>query len=284
MNRILVCLIILLSVPNSLVSSQTSADEMSVALERLFREIRTGQNDSMRLAANDSAVMLIDRFAASPEVFRYQFRNIRNLGQIGSSDSALKIISWNIVLENEPSRYCCYIIKRSEETGAGQVFRFLKSYSPSPVRTDITYTQSDWYGALYYDIRPAYTGGSKAWMVLGISYSDSLMTRKIIDVLSFAPDGKPVLGRKWFDNGKTVNYRHILEYSWRATITLRFMNDKQIVFDHLVPIPRPGEAGRLEYGPDFSYDAFIFNDGIWNLATNVDARNMEKQQLRRKSP
>ena len=102
------------------------------------------------------------------------------------------------------------------------------------------------------------------------------MTRKIIDVLSFTPEDKIIFGRKWFDSGRSVNYRHVLEYSSSAIISLRFRSDNSIVFDHLVPLPPSGNDDRLYNGPDYSYDAYILKNGLWNLSINVDARNKQK--------
>jgi hypothetical protein len=35
------------------------------------------------------------------------------------------------------------------------------------------------------------------------------------------------------------------------------------------------------YGPDFSQDAFIFENEIWNLQLDIDARNEERPVLLR---
>ena len=103
-----------------------------------------------------------------------------------------------------------------------------------------------------------------------------MLTRKIIEVLNFDQENKLILGRKWFDSGKSVNFRHILEYSASAVISLRFRSNNFIVFDHLVPLPPSGFDDRLYYGPDYSYDAYIYNNGVWSLSINIDARNNQK--------
>jgi hypothetical protein len=142
--------------------------------------------------------------------------------------------------------------------------------------TDTIYTQSDWYGALYYDIRPFLAENRQCWVLLGINYSDPLMTRKIIDVLSFTKEDKIIFGKKWFDSSGSINFRHVLEYSSSAIISLRFRSDSSIVFDHLVPLAPSGTDDRIYYGPDYSYDAYIFKDGIWSLSKNIDIRNSKK--------
>jgi hypothetical protein len=73
-----------------------------------------------------------------------------------------------------------------------------------------------------------------------------------------------------------VNNRHVLEYSSGAVISVRFRPDNSIIFDHLVPLPPSPGDDRIYFGPDYSYDAFIFRNGLWNLTINVDARNNKK--------
>jgi hypothetical protein len=276
MKKLILCILLLVSVSTGLTKGQVSKDEMSVALEKLFGRLRAVSEDSVRLRINDSIKLFIEDFIASDEVFRRTFSNLRYLGQITSSDSLIKIITWNLVLTHEPGRYFCFFIRKSSDGIADNVYFLSRCYDDNQIQNDTVYTQSDWYGALYYDIRPVFSDNRQCWILLGISYSNPLMTRKIIDVLSFTPENKLIFGRKWFDSGGTINYRHVLEYSSSAIISLRFRSDNSIVFDHLVPLAPAGNDDRLYYGPDYSYDAFIFKNGIWSLSLNIDARNSQK--------
>jgi hypothetical protein len=276
MKRIIVCAILFITVATGLTKSQTSTDEMPACLEKLFSRLRTQTADSDRLRINDSIRTQIENYVTSDRVFVRTFSNLRYLGQITSPDSLIKIITWNLLLTGEPSRYFCYLIKKSSEGSANKVYTLSGIYEDKEISADTIYTQSDWYGALYYDIRPFKAENGKCWVVLGINYSNQLMTRKIIDVVSFTADDKLVFGKKWFDSGGSLSFRHILEYSASAVISLRFRPDNSIVFDHLVPLPPEVHDGRLYNGPDYSYDAFFFKDGLWSLSINVDARNRQK--------
>jgi hypothetical protein len=276
MKRLMACILLLVSVSSGLTKSQDSQDHIPATLEKLFVRLRSVSEDSLRVRINDSIKLSVESLAASEIMFSHNYSNLRYLGQITSSDSLVKIITWNLVLNNEPGRYFCYFIRRSLDGNTNKVYSLTHAYDENPIRTDTIYTQVDWYGALYYDIKPFYSEKRKCWVLLGINYSDPLMTRKIIDVLSFTPEGKLVFGKKWFDSGKSVNFRHVLEYSSSAVISLRFRSDNSIVFDHLVPLTLSGNDDRLYYGPDYSYDAYIFKNGIWSLSINIDARNKRK--------
>jgi hypothetical protein len=275
MKRLMVCILLLVFVTTGLIKSQVSQD-IPATLEKLFVRLRSVSDDSLRLIINDSIKVAVESLAASDKMFSRKYSNLRYLGQIASSDSLVKIITWNLVLANEPGRYYCYFIRRSSDGKTNKVYSLTHGYDNNPVRTDTVYSQSDWYGALYYEIKPFYSDKKPCWVLLGINYSDPLMTRKIIDVLSFTPEGELLFGKKWFDSGKSVNFRHVLEYSSSAIISLRFRSDNTIVFDHLVPLAPAVNDGRLYYGPDYSYDAYIFKNGLWSLTINIDARNSRK--------
>ena len=86
--------------------------ETSAILENLFRRILNTNNDNERIRLNDSVQVIIDSYAASDSVFVHKFSGLRYLGQILSSDSKVKIITWNLILREGGNRYFCYIIRK----------------------------------------------------------------------------------------------------------------------------------------------------------------------------
>jgi hypothetical protein len=257
-------------------SGQQPGDSLRAPLANLFKEIHSSSEDSIRLSANDSIRLLVGKFAAREELFNRRYQELKYLGQIISPDSSLKIITWNIALKNNKGFYYCYFVRKNTNGTSLNVSSLVRPYEPGKIRTDTIFLSSDWYGALYYGINPFEYEGRKCWILLGVNYSDPLVTRKIIDVLSFRNDGSMLLGMKWFDTGKAIRYRHVLEYSSSAVITLRFLPDSLIVFDHLVPVPGSGGENQPVYGPDYSYDSFTFDNGFWRFSGNFDARNPQK--------
>jgi hypothetical protein len=151
-------------------------------------------------------------------------------------------------------------------------------YRKEPPLVDGLYTDRNWYGALYFDIRPMKTSKGTFWMLFGIDYGNPDITRKIIDVLSFTEKGTVVFGKKWFVAGETVRSREIFEYSSEGTMILRFDSDKEIVFDHLAPFT-PEQIGEYQfYGASAKYDSYVFKKGLWHLTENVDARNKKPKK------
>ncbi len=248
-------------------------NDTSDYLKKLFLKLNSKIPDQEKILVNDTIRSIIESYVNSDSILIHEFTDIKFLGQIKSEDSKMKIVSWNMLLKDSPGKYFCYFINRRKE--GTKIIKLSADYSCEKIRTDTVYSAGNWYGALYYDLRPVKRDNETFWMLLGIDYGNPSITRKVIDVLSFNSDDDPVFGKKWFDDGTALKYREVLEYSFTAVISLRFMSDKLIVFDHLVPISAGYINNREFYGPDYSYDAYRFEKGIWHLKINVDARNRE---------
>jgi hypothetical protein len=251
-----------------------SQADVTSQLENMYKRLLVSYEDSTRLAINDSITFIIDGYVRSDSVFSNNFNGLRFLGQITSPDSRLKIVTWNLLLQNSPGLYFCYFVHKTGREN--KIYKLIARYSEDPVISDTTYTENNWYGALYYDLRPVGKERNETYMLLGINYGNPQITRKIIDVLIFTPDGGITFGKKWFVSDDHVKYREVLEYSSTAVVTLRFVSDKKIVFDHLVPV-NPALTGKREfYAPEFSYDAYNFENGEWKLSINEDIRNKKQ--------
>lgn len=257
------------------VKSQVSVKETPQVLEELYDRLVDNYNDNDRIRINDSIRMILDGYVKSDTVFSHRFTNLRYLGQIVSPDSLLKIITWNLVLVNEPGRYFCYFIRKQEPGTKNIIYRLSANYNEIPIKTDTTYSEPEWYGALYYDLKPYIIDNRRCWVLLGIDYGNAVISRKIIEVLNFTPEDAIVFGRKWFVTGDDKMYRAVFQYASNAMMSLKFRSDSSIIFDHLVPFSPTLKEDRQYYGPDYSSDAYNFKNGLWKLIINVEARNQE---------
>jgi hypothetical protein len=272
MRKILILLFIVFL--NPWANGQEAFLNFETQLEPLFGRLNDNIQDDHKLALNDSVCRIIEKYAASDYAFSRRFDNLKYLGQITSPDSLLKIINWNLVLNDGINRYTCYFVKRND-TGSNLIYKLSGSGIKSAVKTDTTYTQSDWYGALYYDLRPFVTKTGVCYIILGIDYNTQLITRKFIDVLAFQSTGEIIFGRKCFFNGKELKYREVFEYTSKAVMTLRFVSDSSVVFSHLSRFSHGMPDFPGYYGPDQSYDAYNFSNGLWRLDPDIDIRNKE---------
>jgi len=273
MKSTLLYLILFIFLSAGIVKGQSQVNDTPQVLEEMFNRLVDNYNDIDRIRINDSIRIILDGYVKSDSVFTYKFTNLRYLGQITSPDSLLKILTWNLVLENQPGRYFCYFIKKQEHGKKNKIFSLSANYNENNVRTDTTYNLSNWYGALYYDLKPFIINDQRCWVLLGIDYGNAFISRKIIEVLNFTTEDSIQFGRKWFISGDEKKYRAVFEYASNAMMSLRFRSDNSIVFDHLVPFTPSQKDDRQYYGPDYSFDAYNFENGFWKLIINVDVRN-----------
>lgn len=218
-----------------------------------------------------------DSLAACLELtgsFNYTFDTLKNIGRIQSDDNKLTVFSWNIPQKSGYSNYYCLLQYYSKKDK--QIFVYTLTEEPGLLKknpqafTDI----SHWPGVLYYKIIDTKFKGKVYYTLLGFNFNDILSNIKTIDVLTFDEFNYPGFGQKMFVyNGKPQN-RIVYEYNERAQMMLEYNeNLKLIVADHLSPA-RPSMEGQYQfYGPDFSYEGFSFEDGIWQHRTEVDIRN-----------
>ncbi|HNW56810.1 MAG TPA: hypothetical protein PKM69_03485 [Bacteroidales bacterium] len=273
MRRTIIGIIILVVTSTIVVSGQTKKNDASQTLEKLFGRLLTDYEDVDRLKINDSIRLIIDSYTESDTVFEHHFTNLRYLGQIVSPDSHLKIITWNLIFKDGSNKYFSYLIKKVGKGEKNRVYRLTGTHNNEPIRTDTTYSETDWYGALYYDIKPFKTGKQTNYALLGIDYGNSSTNRKIIEVLSFSPDGEIIFGKRCFVSGNELKFREVLEYSSGGVMTLRFNSSKEVVFDHLVSFSKSNKSDREYYGAEYSYDAYILKKGVWQFTRNFIARN-----------
>lgn len=242
-------------------------------LEKLFFRSSADTIDAEKLNINDSIKLIIDKYVRSDSVFHHTFETLRYLGQITAPDSSLKIITWNLNLSGGKGRYFCYFIKKNEVKN--KIYSLTAPYNDAEIKTDTIYSAHDWYGALYYETRRYNDEGKDYWILLGLDYGNPVISRKMIEPLSFADNDSITFGKKCFEKEGRKTFREVLGYASAATITLRFVSDSSIVFDHLVPFSAELKDKRQYYGPDYSYDAFILEKGVWKFSLNIDVRNRQ---------
>lgn len=276
MRKILVTLLLTGIFSISAVEGQVSGSGAGIVLESLFNRLNMNIDDQNRIMINDSIRLILDEYVKSDSVFTSGFPGIRNLGQITDPGSRLKIITWNLVLDESPGRYFCYLVLRKRGSKVNNVYRLSSEYNANAIRTDTTYSDRNWYGALYYDMRPVKKDRNNSWIFLGLDYGNPVKTRKVIEVVTFSPD-EILFGRKWFSSAKELKYREVLEYANSAVMSLKFRSGRSVVFDHLVPLSAELKGQKEFYVPDFSFDAYDFEKGLWKFKEDVDVRNKKQK-------
>ncbi len=244
-------------------------------VEYFFSKIAAESAENEMLLYNDSLTeALLSYLQSVDDVIGTDIPEVKYLGQICPSDSLLKIFSWNIPLTVDENLYNCIIHNR--KTGENIL---LQSSSGLKSINDESIIESDnWYGSLYYDIEPADESGNMTYILLGFDPNNVSANSKVVEILHFDTQGKPLFGKMLIRDDDRMLSRMIFRYSPLATMMLRFRDDRSgIVFDHLSPAS-PGYEGQYRYyGPDFSYDELEIHEGQLILTKDVDLRNEEGQ-------
>lgn len=255
------------------VKGQAKSTDVSRVLVSLYDRILFTNTDSERIRLNDSIKLIIGSYVSSDSIFDHKFTNLRYLGQVTSPDSRIKIVNWNLILKEGSNKYFCYLVRKGDRGEQNKVFELTGENRVEKIRTDITYNDKNWYGALYYNIMPFKKDNKTYYILLGIDYGNMLLTRKIIDVLSFSTEGGILFGDDCFLKGAVKKFREVLEYSSEGVITLRIHTPKMIVFDRLAVYSDDSEDSGQHYGAEYRYDAYVFKKGTWLFTGNVDVKN-----------
>lgn len=240
-------------------------------LRHLYNRILFTVSDEEKVRLNDSIVLLMDRYTASDSAFTHNLKDLRFLGQLSSSDSKVRIFTWNLVLREGSNRYFCYILHKPAKRGRHKVTKLTGENRQEEILTERIYTPSDWYGALYYAIQPS----RKDYIVLGLDFGTDLVSRKIIDVLRFDEDGNVIFGKEILFKDGNPHYREVIEYSSEGVVSMRFLKKGLIVFDHVDTFSTGDESGKSK-GAGLSFDGYIFKKGVWTFTEGIDARNPKK--------
>jgi len=246
--------------------------ESGEILQELFYGIVDTRNNEERIQLNDSIIKIIDKYVESERVLDHRFTDLRYLGQILSPDSRLKIITWNLNLTDGTNKYFCYLIRKAKKGKPNEIFKLTAVNMDEPPSINTTYSEENWYGALYYAVQPFRYKRETCYVLLGLDYTNLLVSTKIIDVLTFTEDGGIIFGKDCFIREGEKRFRELLKYSSDGVAILRFNNRKSIIFDHLVPVSQVRRNSPEYYVPEFSFDAYVLKKGMWRFKENFEPK------------
>lgn len=255
-------------------------------LQKIFKEISENRNDTIKLQLNEQLKKKIGKMLREPESFSQPYNELPNLGKIYSDDGKVRIFTWAFPLEDKSYQYGGFVQYKTKKKVVTTPLRFrLEPYVPSKIGK---ISPQNWYGALYYKVFKVKKRRDVYYVALGWSGNNAASDFKVIEPMEFSKDGKlSYFGKEVFSSpqpentsrkkSKSLPHRDVLEYSSDGRTALDYdINQKKIIFDHLVPIEPIYTDIRSYYGPDFTYDAYILEKGEWKFIENIDARNTEK--------
>ncbi len=256
--------------------SQVDLAERELLLNTKLEALRAAKNDDDIETLNLDFKNEMVSFLKLEGAFTYPISKLKTIALLDSPDKLVRIINWNLEYSDMSYSYCGFVMRWDEDKEELKITELIDKVDPYTAKPTGVIDAKNWYGALYYKIIPIEYNGKIEYTLLGWDGGTTGSNFKIIDVLTFSGNnvkfGSPVFIKK-----KEVLKRVVFEYSDKSSMSLKY-EDKygRIVFDHLSP-ESPTLAGVYSfYVPDFSYDAFLWENESWVLNEDVITLNDEE--------
>lgn len=255
--------------------SKASTERMHATEDTLAILAYAVINDSIereRFAACRQLITGLVKSLKTENSFKYPFDRLKSISILAPPDSSFRIFTWQLFVNDSTYRYYGALQRNSKDLVLFPLIdRSSEMDVPAP-RNEIL-TPDRWYGALYYNLRQFDTKQGRKYLLFGYDAYTFFEKRKIIDVLSFDKEDKPIFGAPVFHRDTMLRsgqeQRMILEYSAEASVKCNWDElYKMVLFEHLIPMGSPFGRG-LTYVPDGSYDGLRFEKGRWEFITRV---------------
>jgi hypothetical protein len=255
-------------------TDSASVNRNEQVLDSLFNSLYNAGNNSERERINNEIIIKFEKVLSIKESFSFPFDSLNNIGKILSPDKKLRLFTWNIPFSDGTHKYCGFIQYYPPKAKDFNVYRLIDTKPGIDLPEEKILSDTNWFGALYYEIVEARHEGITYYTLLGFDFNNLLTSKKIVDILYFSNDTIPVFGKPVFNYQDKLLNRIIFEYSSKVSMSLKYnKNLKMIIYDHLSPSKPSYKDHYMFYGPDFSYDGLEFRNGTWNEIRDVDVRN-----------
>ncbi|MCS6934301.1 MAG: hypothetical protein NZM35_04010 [Chitinophagales bacterium] len=209
--------------------------------------------------------------------FYYPFDSLITVSRIYPSDSSFRIFTWQLVLPGGRFRYYGFIQMRSTKL---KMFPLHDRSDTMVYHPQWILTNENWYGCLYYNIITQYINRQPVYTLFGYEAADLVTRRKLMEILTFNEQGKPVFGApliyvhvqadSFRNERKDTFNRYFIEYKYNAPTVFNYDPELQmVVFDHVAPPNEKARGATFSYVPDGTYEGFLWKSNRWNWVERV---------------
>lgn len=226
-------------------------------------------SDQKKQEANNHFKKILEELLANDSSFYANFGRVEKLSVLQANQ--LKIYNWALPSTNGTYTYFAYTQFKTNEGKIILKELIDKSDELEKLETK-TFTASNWFGALYYEIINDKNLGEEYYTVLGWDGNNLLTNKKVIDVIEIDDKGNIKLGAPIFRMERRTQRRVIFEYAKIASMSLKYhTKQKQIVFDFLVPSSSRVKGIHEYYGPALdTFDALTLDKNKWVYQKDVE--------------
>jgi hypothetical protein len=234
------------------------------------------QADDYEAKSRNNQILLdaLSEILLAEQSMDYPFKRIENVSFQMSDDKRVRTITWMQPREDGTFRFHGFVQLRAHKKAPFQLIPLTDLSDDITKATTKVLKPDQWYGAIYYAIVTTRNKKDVHYTLLAYDANTPSVQKKILDYLKVNDKNEITFGAPVFQSEKKVLHRVFFQYAKDVSMSLRYdKKQNRIVFDHLVP-QKPALEGLYEfYGPDFSYDAYLWDKGKWRFQADVDARN-----------
>lgn len=257
-----------IAIPDSdslFVDAEKSIVQLSARLsETRFKD---ALQDSLSVQISD----ILGKTLETEGSFNYPFDSLKNdISIVSSADGRLRIFTWFSVGDAGNYRYFGFLQYNDKSDHKIALFKLNDCSDDMEDVENQLLSPKRWLGMMYYGIVEKKGPSGTIYTLLGWDGCGLYTTKKVVEPLTFTDFGEPRFGKSMIKIGRRKISRLVFEYNKRASMMIQYDSDLDlIVMDHLTALGTQDTDNPMFFGPDMSYDALKFEDGIWLYQPNI---------------
>jgi len=256
------------------INNKKYVDVPDIQIKVLFSKLRHGIPDIEKEEISQAIWGKLKKLLENINYFKHSFSDFEQLATVISTDNKVKICTWNIEYNSGENFFYGGLVIN---TASKPILYELKDERKSIKNIEQNILEPEkWYGCVYYDILENSYKKNTYYTLIGYNGNNAFTQIKLIDILTFTESSNPSpkFGAQIFTDEFKNNRRLIFEYSKKVAMMLRYdAGKKMIVMDNLASSEPFFQDDFRFFGPDFSYNALIFDKGKWVYFEEIDLRN-----------
>jgi hypothetical protein len=222
-----------------------------------------------RLIADSFFTRILVRALQIKNSFYFPFSSVAGISSLYAPDSSFRIFTWNVQHESERLHsFQKGAIQMAVKDGSLKLYRLLDVSDFIDNVDDSVRYNSNWIGAVYYNIIKTEFNGKKYYTLFGLDNNSFMSSKKWVEVLTFNQKNEPVFGGQFFSYEQDSirqksRYRLSLEYKKNARVLMNYIPDLNVILlDHLISESDEPDL-KWTYVPDGDNEAFKWENGKW---------------------
>jgi hypothetical protein len=202
--------------------------EYEDSLVAISKEMMNGAQDEVKFNANELFTTVLSEALSLNNSFKYPFDSLKYISILVSPDKRFRIFTWMIPGDDGSYSHFGFIQSFSRRKNDFEVYQLTDLTDKEDDPQTRVLDHKNWYGAVYYQIIFTRDNGNRYYTLLGLDYSNPLVHRKVIEVLTLRSNGMPRFGQSLFRYRQPQQKRVIFQYSALSSMNLRY--EKQHYF------------------------------------------------------